>query len=89
MKTITKTDLEDLTLILEDCKEIVKILTRAGIEFELTVEEASERKHKWGWKPPIKTPASINIKVDGGYLGFFTLFTFDMDGTLKKIGAYE
>lgn len=66
-------------------REILRAMfDRAGVvyddedEGELTVERLGGRKARW-------TAETTNL----GYSGFFTVFTFNAEGALVSVGAWE
>jgi hypothetical protein len=56
-----------------DLRVMVDMLQRANINFE--VENGDQME--------------ISISVPGGYIGFVSVFTFDPEGNLINVGAFE
>jgi len=57
-----------------DLETLKAMLTRAKIPFD---------EQPWG------VNGDVTIDVERGYTGFATVFTFNGDGSLKDMGAYE
>jgi len=62
-----------------DLETLKTMLTRANIEFE----EYEAYRDKWD------RDIDHSIIVERGYPYFYTVFSFNPDGSLKDMGAYE
>ena len=60
-------------MIMTDRDIIAAMLIRAGIEYDI-------HHNKDG---------TITLCIEGGYSGFYSTLTFNSDGSLKEVGAYE
>jgi hypothetical protein len=61
---------------MSDKETLIAMLDRAGIEHKPTL------RLDHAWDPH-------ELYVGSGYMGFYTVFVFNEDGSLKEMGAYE
>lgn len=71
---------------MRDFETIKAMLLKAGIKF--TVEEGHHRETEM--HSGMRNEQQVTtIEVERGYVGFFTRFEFNNDGSLKDLGAWE
>lgn len=67
-----------------DLEAMKDMLNRAKIAFEETATEPQFAAKKTG-----DVPSYIQLRVEDGYPCFYSLITFNPDGSLRSIAAYE
>ena len=68
---------------MSDVRIIEEMLERAKIEYTNDAKDALEAAEHH------KDRVGTSLIVEAGYLGFYTVFRFRKDGSLKSIEAYE
>lgn len=63
----------------DDLNDIIFILDRAGIEYKIIKELYANVEQK----------AEFQFEIWDGYEGFHSLFSFDKNGSLLSVKAYE
>tara|TARA_Y100000592_G_scaffold56491_1_gene88752 strand:+ start:2124 stop:2300 length:177 start_codon:yes stop_codon:yes gene_type:complete len=53
-----------------------------------TLKEMFER-NKISYEFANNWPEKTQIIIEKGYIGFYTVFVFDVEGTLRSVEAYE
>lgn len=77
---------------MSDRSSIRKMLTRASIQFEEKHTGDFHRDTNHVLVPNengVRLSGSWQIEVNEGYPGFYTVFDFNDDGSLKTVEAYE
>lgn len=69
---------------MNDLETMRAMLARAGIEFEEAKTEPVIAK-----RPADDKPSTIQLRIERGYPTFYTMMTFDLDGKLLDVEAYE
>jgi hypothetical protein len=61
---------------------LIEMLNRAGVKYEETCGGRPYGEDR-------NDETLVSVSIDGGYSGFYTVLTFNQDGSLKSIGAFE
>jgi hypothetical protein len=68
-----------------DLNTLKEMLVKTGIPFSEATLNAGHDGEDGTHAVPIK----YSVSVEGGFIGFYTKFTFNLSGDLITMGAYE